>query len=105
MWKISWSPVLLVLVTVLLLGGPSACSGSKDVRKPAQRTASVDRDLVSLGPEDVTKRLGEPTAISKTPEGHVLWVYEPKWKLLPNNKGTVYVEFEEAKVTRVFKIR
>lgn len=65
----------------------------------------ADRNLVSYGPEVVTKKLGEPTTVSKTPEGHILWVYEPSWKVIPNHKGTVYVEFEDNKVTKVFKIK
>lgn len=89
----------------LLLIGPVACSGSKAVSKRGQKPSAADNRLLSLGTDEVTKTLGEPTSISKTPEGHILWVYEPKLKLIPNNKGTVYVEFEDGKVVKVIKIK
>jgi hypothetical protein len=103
MWKISW--LFIPFLIIFLLVGPTACSSSKAVRKAEQKPSSANNDLISSGPETVTKRLGEPTTISKTPEGHILWIYEPSWKLLPNEKGTVYVEFENNKVTKVFKIK
>ena len=49
------------------------------------------------------KRLGDPTLVSKTMEGHILWVYVPKWRILPNDKGYIYVEFENEKVIKIFR--
>jgi hypothetical protein len=103
MWKIARLPILFLII--FLLVGPTACSSSKTVRKPEQKPSSASKDLISSGPETVTKRLGEPTTIAKTPEGRILWIYEPSWKLLPNENGTVYVEFQNNKVTKVFKIK
>jgi hypothetical protein len=103
MWKTA--RLFALLLPLLCLAGPIACSSSKKLSKPEQKALSADKSLISYGPDVVTKRLGEPTTVSKTPEGHILWVYEPSWKIMPNDKGTVYVEFEDKKVTKVFKIK
>jgi hypothetical protein len=55
--------------------------------------------------EDVRKKLGEPTIVSLTTENRILWTYLPEWKLMPDNKDTVYVEFENGKVIRVVKAK
>jgi hypothetical protein len=81
------------------------CSGSKAVTKGERNLSAADNSLLSKETGEVTTRLGEPTSISKTPEGRILWVYEPRMKLIPNSKGTVYVEFEDGKVVKVFKIK
>jgi|WetSurMetagenome_2_1015567.scaffolds.fasta_scaffold277651_2 hypothetical protein len=103
MWKTA--RLLSLLLPLLCLAGPIACSPSKKLSKPEQRASSADKSLISYGPEVVTKRLGEPTTVSRTPEGRILWIYEPSWKIMPNDKGTVYVEFEDNRVTKVFKIK
>ncbi len=93
----------LVLVIVCLIM-PAACSSSKKtVRKPGP--SSLDSTLIGSGQEEVRQRFGEPSAVSKTPDDHILWVYQPKWKLIPNDKGTVYVEFEKDKVLKVFRTK
>ncbi len=97
--------ILFLFLVVLSLAAPLACSSSKSVRKPEQRSASADQSLVTKGPEEVRRKLGEPTTVSRTADGRLYWVYEPSWKLIPNEKGTVYVEFESEKVTKVFKIK
>jgi hypothetical protein len=66
---------------------------------------SPDGSLVGLAEEEVRKKLGEPTRISRTPENHIIWVYRPPWKLLPNDKGTRYVEFVDGKAIRAFQIQ
>jgi hypothetical protein len=91
---------LLVLFCVLTL---TACSGSKTVRKPTQ--SSIETALVSAREDEVIKKLGMPSLVSKTNEGHILWVYEPPWKIMPNDKGTVYVEFDKERVIKVFRKR
>ena len=92
-------------MAILFLGAPIGCSSSKAVRKAGQQSSAGHSNLLTLGTQEVTKELGEPTTVSKTPEGHLLWVYEPKWKLIPNDKGTVYLEFKDGKVAKVFKIK
>lgn len=91
--------LILVLFCLLTL---ITCSGSKTtVRKPAK--PSLETDLIAAGEKEVVKRFGEPSLVSKTPDEHVLWIYLPKWKLVPNDKGTLYVEFEKDKVIKVFR--
>ena len=70
---------------------------------PTQTRFASDNTLVGQGQDEVRKKLGQPTDISKTAEGNILWVYRPSWKILPNDKGTMYVEFQDGKVTKVFK--
>ncbi|OPY69086.1 MAG: hypothetical protein A4E57_01391 [Syntrophorhabdaceae bacterium PtaU1.Bin034] len=93
----------MLLLLVFCLAGPIGCSSSKGAQKQKQSQAPFDNGLISAGQEDVLKKLGEPTIVSKTPDEHILWIYEPKWKLIPNDHGTVYVEFENGKVTKIFK--
>jgi hypothetical protein len=101
MWKIA----LLCLVAACLVG-PAGCSAkSKGTDRPEQSFSSADQTLRGSGPTEVRKKLGEPTTISRTPEGRLYWIYAPAWKLIPNEKGTVYVEFENDKVAKVFKIK
>ena len=50
-----------------------------------------------------TQETGEPTMVSLTPDSRILWTYRPEWKLMPDNKDTVYVEFDGGKVTKVIK--
>jgi len=38
-------------------------------------------------------------------DDHILWVYLPTWKILPNDKGTLYVEFADGKVVKIFQKR
>jgi len=105
LWKAGQLPLLFALA-ILLCTTPIGCSSSKQVRKGEQKPSAVkSADLLSLGAEEVTRKLGEPTTVSKTPEGQILWVYEPKWKLLPDYKGTLYVQFEGGKVVKAFKIK
>jgi hypothetical protein len=53
--------------------------------------------------DDVKKRLGEPDIVSRTPENKIIWTYLPSWKIMPDNKDTVYVEFDDGKVVKVIK--
>lgn len=53
--------------------------------------------------EEVKKILGEPTNVSKTSEGNILWTYRPSWKLIPDNRGTIILEFRDKKVIKVLK--
>jgi hypothetical protein len=96
-------PVTL-LVVACCLAGLITCSTSKGVKKPKPTTSAAGNALISSEPDEVRKKLGEPTVVSKTLEDHILWVYAPYLKIMPNDKGTIYVEFQNGKVIKVFKI-
>ncbi len=102
-----FSPLLrkaaLSAVIAFSLIGLVACSSSKSVKK-VQPSSTAVVALVSSGPDEVKKKFGEPTRVSKTPENHLLWIYEPSWKIIPNDKGTLYVEFQDGKVVKIFRI-
>jgi hypothetical protein len=100
--KVALSVVFLAVA--FCLAGLIACSTSKSVKKTKPATSAPVNALVSSEPDEVRKKLGEPSVISKTPEGHILWIYEPSWKIMPNDKGTLYVEFQNGKAIKVFKI-
>jgi len=95
-------PVTL-LVVACCLAGLITCSTSKGEKKLKPTASAPANALISSGQEEVRKKLGDPTVVSRTQEGHILWVYTPRLKILPNDKGTVYVEFENGKVIKVFK--
>jgi len=105
LWRTPSVRVILVLFTIFCLTGLAACSNSKGIQKQKeQEVAPVsDAGLITKGETDVKAKLGEPTNISKTSEGHLLYVYRPSWKLLPDDSGTMYVEFVDGKVIRIFK--
>lgn len=64
---------------------------------------AIESSLISMTEEQVRKKLGEPTMVSLTPDNKILWTYRPNWKLMPDNKDTVYLEFEQGIVTKVIK--
>ncbi len=134
MWKTFKSPMFLkacsIVVCLLLLISCSYLKGSKKQDKAAPESAGADivqstaqqKDrqsareagktkpapeaaLIDKGEEEVRKRFGEPDIVSKTPDGHLIWTYKPSWKLLPDNKGTLYVEFESGKVVKIVRAR
>jgi len=94
---------LLSLLFFLCLAGLPGCSSLKAVARPKQPVTDSNAALISKGQDEVKAKLGEPTIVSKTNEGHTLWIYKPSWKLMPNDKGTMYVEFEEGKVIKIFR--
>ncbi len=95
-------PVTL-LVVACCLAGLVTCSTSKGEKKLKPTASAPANALISSGQEEVRKKLGDPTVVSRTQEDHILWVYTPRLKIMPNDKGTVYVEFENGKVIKVFK--
>ena len=106
LWKTFKNPAFsrtcIVLVSCFLL---FSCSYTKKITgniagKPQPQ---VESSLISMTEDEVRKKLGEPTMVSLTPESKILWTYRPNWKLMPDNKDTVYIEFEDAKVTKVIK--
>lgn len=94
---------VLLLFAVFCLGGLPACSFVKGVVTPKRAASAPESDLMSKDGDAVKAKLGEPTVINKTNEGHILWVYRPAYKILPNDNGTLYVEFNEGKVVKIFK--
>ena len=103
MWKLPCVEVTLLLFVIFCLTGVPGCSSSKGVQKPRQVVSNSDAALISKGADEVKAKFGEPTVISKTYEGHILWVYRPHWKIIPDDNGTLYVEFEDGKATEIFK--
>ncbi len=63
----------------------------------------MENSLISMTEDEVRKKLGEPTMVSLTPDNNILWTYRPSWKVMPDNKGTVYIEFDQGKVSKVIK--
>lgn len=61
--------------------------------------------LISASEEEVKQTLGEPDTVSKTPDNKTLFIYKPPWRILPGPKDTVYVEIDNGKATKIFKIR
>ena len=110
MWKnhvnafISKSCVLLLCLILLFSCSSIKKITGKDNTKKAE-PASVESSLISMNEEEVRKKLGEPTSVSLTTENHILWTYTPDWKLMPDNKDTTYVEFENGKVIKVIKAK
>jgi hypothetical protein len=104
LWKTAKSPVFfnmcLVLLCVALLASCTYMRGSKKQSQPVSNTA-----LISVSEEEVKKALGEPDMVSRTPDNRIIWTYKPKWKILPNNTDTTYVEFENGKVAKILKVR
>lgn len=134
MWKTLKNPMFLkacsIVVCLLLLSSCTYFKGSKKQDQGAQESVSLDTAksarqvkgqqsttevsrmkpapesaLIDKGEEDVKKRFGEPDIVSKTPDGHIIWTYKPTWKLMPDNKGTLYVEFEAGKVIKIVRAR
>jgi len=65
----------------------------------------INNALLSKTEEETKKALGEPDIVSIMPDGTILWTYKPSWKLLPNNTETVYIEFQDGKVTKAIRGR
>ena len=95
------SRFVLIFLCILSL---VACSMAKKTYKRFE-APPPDTSLVTKGEDDVRKKMGEPTRVSKTPDNHVLWVYQADWKLVPDNAGTVYVEFVDGRVVQIFQIK
>ena len=64
-----------------------------------------DTGVIDMTEAEVKRKYGEPDIVSKTPDNRILWTYQPTWKLLPDNKGTIYVEFENGKVVKIIRAR
>jgi len=104
MWKTNKSPlfqrICIIFLSLTLLSG---CSYFRGTKKPDIK----DREdaIISMNEDQVRQRYGEPTMVSKTSSNTILWTYRPSWKIIPDNKGTMYIEFENGKVIKVLKVR
>lgn len=91
--------IALMLIITLLASCTIFKSSKEKTRTP------MENAMISMTEEDVRKRLGEPNIVSVTPENKIIWTYRPSWKIMPDNKNTVYVEFENGKVVKIIKVR
>ncbi len=75
--------------------------GKKEVSSPAG-----EDKMISMTREEVVKAMGgQPDVVSRESDGRIVWTYRPGWKLIPDNKGTVYIEFEGDRVVKVVRAR
>jgi hypothetical protein len=93
----------VLLLVIVCAAGLIGCSSIKGLFKSKQSSSPFDNALISSGQDEVRKKLGEPNVVFKAMDDHILWVYRPSWKILPNDKGTLYVEFENGKVVKIFE--
>ena len=104
MWKIQKAcQVLIVLFLFFSLLTLTACSQGKGV----ERFKALPRGttLIDKTEAEARQALGEPDVISKTPENRILWKYRPSWKMVPSQKDTLYLEFDNGKVAKAFQIK
>ena len=92
--------MFLCLSLLLIAAG---CSGSTAYQKAAQQVAQPT--LISASEEELKQALGEPDTVAKTPDNKTLLIYKPPWKIVPGPKDTIYVEIDNGKATKIFKIR
>lgn len=85
-----------LVITVLVFS--SGCTGWAQKREQALR-------MVGVSSEEVKKRIGEPNVVARNPEDTVIWVYRPPYKLMPNQEGSVYLEFQDGKVVKAFSLK
>jgi len=78
---------------------------SKAAKETAKGKPTPESGIIDMSEEGVKKKYGEPDIVSKTSENHIIWTYKPSWKILPNNRGTLYIEFENGKVIKIVKAR
>ncbi|OPY73095.1 MAG: hypothetical protein A4E63_01068 [Syntrophorhabdus sp. PtaU1.Bin050] len=117
LWKSIKSPMVTKLLAViscaLVLSSCTYFGWGKKEGEAARRSQgagvasrgnpSPDSAFLDMSGDEVKKAFGEPDIVSRTPDNHVLWTYKPSWKLMPNNKGTIYVEFDNGKVIKIVR--
>lgn len=97
--QILWKTTMLLMIVALL----ASCTFFKGSKEKMQ--TPMENAMISMTEEEVRKKLGEPNIVSITPENKIIWTYRPSWKIMPDNKDTVYVEFENGKVVKIIKVR
>lgn len=104
MWKTTKTSIFLKVCSVLLCFVIFAsCGSTKGAKKKGH--PALENTVISMNEEEVKRNLGEPDIVSRTPDNHIIWTYIPSWKIMPDNKGTVYIEFEQGKVIKIIKAR
>jgi len=93
MWK-TFLPIALSAFLIFSCATPS----SKKIENPKEVKIGMDE-------REVREILGEPTVISKTPDGTIIWAYRPSWKIIPDNRGTLLIEFKNGKATKIIRVR
>lgn len=78
---------------------------SEPAKEPAKSKLVPDSSIIDMTEAEVKKKFGEPSIVSKMPDNRILWTYQPTWKILPDNKDTVYVEFVNGKVVKIIRAR
>ncbi len=85
----------------------STATESKKAKQKEKSTRlskrALDSYLIDKDDEEVLKRFGEPTIVSRLADNRIMWTYRPSWKLMLDNKDTIYIEFENGKVTKIFR--
>ena len=102
LWKTFKSPAFsrscIILLSCFIL---VSCSYMKNIAGKPQPV--MENSLIAMNEDQVRKKLGEPTMVSLTSDNKILWTYRPEWKIMPDNKNTVYIEFDQGTVTKVIK--
>jgi hypothetical protein len=93
---------LKAIICIICLMAIVSCNPFKKSHKVQ---SPLENAIINMTEEEVRARLGEPDIVSKTPENRIIWTYKPSWKLMPDNKGTVYLELENGKVVKMIKAR
>lgn len=90
-----WKLCLLILPFLTLCSCAHLWTG--------RETKAAEEVLIGQSEQEVRRRLGEPNVIAKSKDGTILWIYIPSFKVIPDGRGEVFVEFEEGRVKRVVK--
>ncbi|MBP1750678.1 MAG: hypothetical protein H6Q52_3217 [Deltaproteobacteria bacterium] len=94
----AFSRSCIILLSCFIL---VSCSYMKNIAGKPQPV--MENSLIAMNEDQVRKKLGEPTMVSLTSDNKILWTYRPEWKIMPDNKNTVYIEFDQGTVTKVIK--
>jgi len=134
LWKTLKSPIVtnvcLILLSLAVLSSCTYFKGGKKQDKTSQDASAVeapqsdsekkvpvpakeppkvkpvpDTSVINMTETEVKKKFGEPDIVSKMPDNRIIWTYQPTWKIMPDNKDTVYIEFENGKVIKIIRAR
>jgi hypothetical protein len=134
LWKTLKSPIVtnvcLVLLSFAVLSSCTYFKGGKKQDKASQEASAAeapqsdsekkapapakeppkakpvpDTSVIDMTEAEVKKKFGEPDIVSKMPDNRIIWTYQPTWKIMPDNKDTVYIEFENGKVVKMIRAR
>ena len=100
-----FSLLFLALLVLIIVTSCTYFKSDKGKLTGKEDVTTLQSALIDMSEDEIRKRFGEPTMVSKTPENHILWTYRPSWKVVPDNASTLYVEFQEGKVVKVLKVR